>query len=80
MSTLKSRMNEIPDEIFDEIDKLLANYGLEDCEATGLDITSKDLPQAAVMNVTEQECSEQGKKRKCKKRKNAPDYCWCAKR
>jgi hypothetical protein len=78
MSTLKSRLKNIPDEIFDEIEQLLVNYGIEDCEVTGIDITKKDQPRA--MNVTEQECLELGKKRRCKKRKNAPDYCWCAKR
>lgn len=78
MSNLKSKLKEVPIELFDKIENLLNEYGMEDIKVTGIDVTSSNVRVAE--GPTEEECAEQGKKQKCKKKANGTVKCWCVKR
>ena len=79
MSNLKSNLREIPIELFDKIETILKEYGMENIEVTGIDVTSK-MTEQLVEGPTEEECAKEGKKQKCKKKANGTVKCWCVKR
>jgi hypothetical protein len=78
MNSLKTNLKNIPIELFEKIEILLSEYGMEDIEVTGIDVTTNREPTE--IELTEEDCSRQGKRLKCKKRKDGTIKCWCVRR
>lgn len=78
MSSLKTDLKNVPIELFQKIETLLSEYGLDNAKVTGIDVTSNS--ELATANVTEEDCAEEGKKLKCKYRPDGTLKCWCVNR
>ncbi|TGV03385.1 hypothetical protein [Flavivirga rizhaonensis] len=78
MSNLKANLKNVPTELFEKIETLLSEYGLDNAKVTGVDITSNS--DVSIANVTEEDCAEEGKKLKCKYKPNGTLKCWCVNR
>lgn len=76
MKNFKTNLKEVPIELFDKIEALLNDYGMTEIKVTGIDVISNK----NVEGPTEEECAEQGKKQKCKKKANGSVKCWCVKK
>jgi len=74
MKNFKEDLKNIPPELFEKIEAMLANeYGMHNVKVTDLNL----IPQDQGNNPTEQDCARQGKRLKCKKRANGTIKCWC---
>ena len=80
MNDFKSNLKNIPLDIFEKIEALLSEHGLDDVEVTGIDITPLNEVSTQDEGPTKDDCAKKGKKQKCKKKKDGTLKCWCVKK
>lgn len=72
MKNFKTNLKNVPNELFNQIETLLSEHGMDDVKVTGIDI----IP---TRELTAEDCARQGKKLKCKKSASGSIKCWCVK-